>query len=212
MWKFIAAGLYRKERKSVMRVVPLSIFLFVVGLLFGYFVPFPIGLQFLLDFGDPEILQASISVSRYFSLFALLIIVMGFIFQTPLIMVVTTSVGLTTPEFFSGKRKYFIVGAFILAALLTPPDWITQTLLAGPLVVLFEVGIVLCRSLVPGKGKKARVSEEAPRAGNAEVKAEAKAGADAAGKTGPAPGDGERPRPPVSGERKEDEASPPPAG
>lgn len=154
MWRFIAAGLYGHERRPVMRVVPISVGLFLVGMLFGYMVLFPIGLKFLIEFGDPELLEASISVSRYFSLFALLILVMGFIFQTPLIMVVTTSVGFTSPEFFSSKRKYFILGSFVASALLTPPDWITQILLAGPLIVLFEIGIILCRGARKNKRRK----------------------------------------------------------
>jgi len=119
--------------------------LFFAGLTFGYKVLFPVGLKFLVQFGDTETFGASISMSRYLSLFSLLILVTGFIFQTPLIMVVTTSVGITTPQFFSSKRKYFILGAFVASAVFTPPDVITQCFLAGPLVLLFELGIVLSR-------------------------------------------------------------------
>ncbi len=151
MWQFIGAGLYLKEQRPIKRIMPISLVLFAVGMVFGYSVLFPIGLEFLITFGDQDKLDASIAVSRYFSLFSLLILVMGFVFQTPLVMVVTTKIGITTPKFFSSKRKYFILGAFIVSALLTPPDWATQCLLAGPLIVLFEIGIVLCRFLVKGK-------------------------------------------------------------
>ena len=159
MWRFIAAGLYRHERKPVTQVLPLSLALFATGMVFGYLVLFPIGLRFLLQFGDTETLDASISVSAYFSLFTLLILLMGFIFQTPLVMVVLCRVGITTPDFFASRRKYFILGAFVVGALLTPPDWITQCLLAGPLVVLFEVGIHLSR--IMGRRAARRAAAEA---------------------------------------------------
>ena len=148
MWLFIGAGLYSKEKKSIMRVVPFSVGLFLGGLAFGYAVLFPVGLSFLVSFPDPEILVASITVSKYCDLFFILILIMGFMFQAPLIMVVTTRVGLTTPALFSSKRRYFLLGAFICAAMFTPPDAVTQCLLAGPLLILFEVGIILSRRVV----------------------------------------------------------------
>ncbi|MHC4945248.1 MAG: twin-arginine translocase subunit TatC [Planctomycetota bacterium] len=160
MWRFIGAGLYRRERRSVMRIVPLSVVLFLMGMAFGYFVLFPIGMDFLVHFGDPDLFEPSITVNSYFGLFALLIIVMGFIFQTPLIMVVTTSVGMTTPTFFSSKRKYFVLGAFVMSALLTPPDWVTQTLLAGPLIVLFEIGILLSKGVRRRRRQRGEWEEE----------------------------------------------------
>ena len=147
LWGFIAAGLYKAERKRVMKVLPLSIVLFIAGMSFGYFLLFPLGLEFLLNFAKKETAVPSITVSKYFSLFTLLILIMGFIFQTPLIMVVLTRMGLVTAKFFAKKRKFFILGAFIVSALFTPPDWVTQCLLAGPLLVLFELGILLSRGV-----------------------------------------------------------------
>jgi len=152
LWRFIGAGLYDNERKSVMRVVPFSILLFLIGLSFGYFVLFPVGLGFLLDFAPREVLESSIVVSKYFDLFFMLIFIMGLIFQAPLIMVVTTGVGLTTPELFTSKRRYFVLGAFVAAALFTPPDPVTQCLLAAPLVILFEVGIFFSKRTARKKG------------------------------------------------------------
>lgn len=156
MWRFIGAGLYKVERAKVMRVFPFSIFLLVVGMLFGYFVMFPIGLDFLLDFPSDKF-GSNITVSKYFTLFSTLILVMGFVFQTPLVMVVTAKIGLSSAEFFAKKRKFFILGAFIMSAMFTPPDWVTQCLLAGPLVVLFEIGILLCRGV---KKKAQREAEQ----------------------------------------------------
>jgi sec-independent protein translocase protein TatC len=162
MWQFIGAGLYKKEKKSITRIVPFSVALFMAGLAFGYLVLFPIGMSFLLSFPDHEVLVPSITVSKYFDLFFMMILVMGFMFQAPLIMVVTTSVGLTTPELFSSKRRYFLLGAFVVGALFTPPDAVTQCLLATPLVALFEAGILLSKRAV----KKRRAREEAERTGD----------------------------------------------
>jgi sec-independent protein translocase protein TatC len=160
MWQFIGAGLYKREKKSITRIVPFSVALFLAGLAFGYLVLFPIGMSFLLSFPDPAVLVPSIAVSKYFDLFFMMILVMGFMFQAPLIMVVTTSVGLTTPELFSTKRRYFLLGAFVAAAFFTPPDAVTQCLLAAPLVLLFESGILLSKRAI----KKRRAREEAERA------------------------------------------------
>jgi sec-independent protein translocase protein TatC len=164
MWLFIGAGLYSKEKGSILRVVPFSILLFLLGLAFGYFVLFPIGMEFLLSFPNPAHMSSSITVSLYFDLFFMMILIMGFVFQAPLIMVVTTSIGLTTPELFTTKRRYFLLGAFVCAALFTPPDAITQCLLAGPLVVLFEAGILLSKGVVKKK-KAAEVKTGGVRSG-----------------------------------------------
>ena len=145
LWKFIGAGLYKKERRAVMRVLPFSIFMFLAGILFGYFVLFPIGMQFLMSFPDQDLMVPSITVSKYFDLFFILNVIMGFMFQTPLLMVVTTKIGLTTPALFSSKRKYFLLGAFVVGAVMTPPDAVTQCLLAIPLLGLFELGILLSK-------------------------------------------------------------------
>lgn len=169
MWMFISAGLYKLEQKAVMRVLPFSILLFLAGILFGYLVLFPVGLQFLLNFPDPDLLGPSLTVSKYFDLFFILILVMGFMFQTPLVMVVTTHVGLTNAKLFSSKRRYFLLGAFIVAAMFTPPDAITQCLLAGPLVCLFEVGILLSKR-VERKEESEEESEEEEEPKPAKVK------------------------------------------
>jgi len=160
MWKFIGAGLYDKERKKVMRILPFSTALFMTGMAFGYFVLFPLGLNFLISCCEDQ-LQSAITISAYFSLFTLLILIMGFIFQTPLVMVVVTRIGLITPEFFAKNRKFFILGAFVMSALFTPPDWVTQCLLAGPLLVLFELGIILSK----GMKKKQAEADEADKKG-----------------------------------------------
>lgn len=161
LWQFIAAGLYPGERSAVMRTLPMSVLLFAVGLAFGFLVLVPVALDFLLSYGDPEVVRAEITIGSYMSLMFVLLFVMGLVFQVPLVMTVVARMGLVQPSTFRKNRRYFIVGAFIAAALLTPPDYVTQLLVAIPMLVLFELGIYLsviaarqrARSLA-GKGEE----------------------------------------------------------
>ncbi len=152
-WAFIGAGLYSHEKKAVYKFAPPMIFLFAAGVSFGYFILIPIGLRYLLSFADPSVLQNWIGLSEYLSLFTTLTLVLGITFQLPVIMALLTKVGLMTPQSFRDKRRYFILGAFFFGALLTPPDAVTQILLALPLVFLFELGIS-CSWLVQGEGRE----------------------------------------------------------
>lgn len=143
MWQFIGAGLYDHERKVVMQVFPFSVGMFLAGMAFGYTVLVPVGLEFLLSYGDPGLLEPSITSNSYLSLLFVMLFVMGFVFQIPLVMTVTSRMGLIEPETFRKKRKPFILGAFIAAAIMTPPDYTTQLLVGFPMLVLYEIGILL---------------------------------------------------------------------
>ena len=143
LWQFIGAGLYTRERLAVARTLPLSLGMFGLGLLFGFKVLVPVALDFLLSYGDPDLVEANVTVSSYLSLLFVLLFVMGLVFQVPLVMTVVARMGLVQPKTFRKNRKYFLLGAFVMAALLTPPDYVTQLLVATPMVVLFELGILL---------------------------------------------------------------------
>lgn len=145
LWQFVAAGLYEKERRLVGRSIPVSLLLFATGMLFGYFVAVPFGLYFLITAFPPEEMQFLASLSEYLSLLTLLTLALGFVFQLPLIMNVLVRTDLVPRETFSSHRRHFIVGAVILAAVLTPPDPYTQLMMAVPMVILFEVGLLATR-------------------------------------------------------------------
>jgi sec-independent protein translocase protein TatC len=145
MWRFIAAGLYLHERRVVGRTIPISLLLFVAGGVFGYFVMVPYGLYFLATAFPPEKLEFLPRLSEYLSFLSLLTLALGLVFQLPLLMYVLVRIDLVEREAFRKYRRYFIVGAFIVAALLTPPDPFTQLLLAGPMIVLYEVGLLWTR-------------------------------------------------------------------
>jgi len=144
LWMFIAPGLYQKEKKMAIPFVISSTILFVGGALFGYFVVFPFGFKFFIGFSN-EYVKALPSVKQYFSFSIKLLFAFGIVFELPVIIFFLSKMGIVTPQFLSQKRKYAILLTFALAAILTPPDVITQCMMAGPLIVLYEIGILVSR-------------------------------------------------------------------
>lgn len=144
LWMFIAPGLYRREKRLVIPFVVSSSILFVGGALFGYFVVFPFGFKFFIGFSN-EYVKALPSVKQYFSFAIKLLFAFGLVFELPVVIFFLTKMGMVTPELLSRKRKYAILMTFVLAAILTPPDVITQCMMAGPLIVLYEIGILVSR-------------------------------------------------------------------
>ncbi len=154
LWQFIAPGLYKKERRYVPMIVFFSTFFFLAGAFFCYFLIIPFGLNFLLGFTTGQ-LEPTIQITEYLKFVTLLIMVFGIIFELPLLSYFLTKMDLITPEFLRSKRRYGIVTIFIVAAILTPPDVITQLFLAGPLIILYEVSIWVSKLVVMRKaGKK----------------------------------------------------------
>jgi sec-independent protein translocase protein TatC len=143
VWAFIAAGLYRHERRWVFRFAPLSLLLFCGGVAFGYFVLLPVALRWLLTFASPDLIQNWISIAEYSSLFTTLTLLLGIAFQLPVVMLGLAKAGILSAAAFRGKRKITILLIFIVAGILTPPDPVTQPLVAVPLWLLYELGIVL---------------------------------------------------------------------
>jgi sec-independent protein translocase protein TatC len=160
LWMFIAPGLYKKEKKYVIPFVVFSSILFVGGGLFGYFVVFPFGFKFFLGFANENV-QALPSVKQYFSFAIKLLFAFGIVFELPVVVFFLSKMGLVTPDFLKKKRKYAILLTFVMAAILTPPDVVTQCMMAGPLIILYEIGIIISRFA----GKKKETEEEAVEEG-----------------------------------------------
>lgn len=139
---FIFPGLSAAEKKYLCQGLPAAFILFLLGTAFAYRVMVPITYAFFLGFGG-ESLRPLISVGSYVSFVLSLVIPFGLVFQLPLLVMVLTGVGLITPKFLKFYRKYAVLAIFILAALLTPPDIISQALMAGPLLVLYEASIII---------------------------------------------------------------------
>lgn len=158
LWMFIAPGLYQKEKKMAIPFVISSTILFVGGALFGYFVVFPFGFKFFIGFSN-EYVKALPSVKQYFSFSMKLLFAFGAVFELPVIIFFLSKMGIVTPQFLRQKRKYAILLTFVLAAILTPPDVITQCMMAGPLIVLYEIGIIVSR--IAQKKKEGGETEKA---------------------------------------------------
>lgn len=145
LWQFIAAGLYRHERLAITAYVPLSVLLFLGGILFGYFGLVPYALYYFGSFFDFGFVGTTYKVSEYASMMFSLCLVLGAVFQLPVVMLLFARLGLLDPKVCGKYRGHFAVAAFVIAAILTPPDPITQIFLAVPMIVLYELGIWLSR-------------------------------------------------------------------
>lgn len=152
LYMFVAPGLYKHERNLVVPFVISSTILFVGGGLFGYFVVFPFGFRFFLSFATENI-QALPSVKEYFSFAVKLLFAFGLVFELPVVAFFLGKVGVVTPELMRRKRKYAILLVFAMAAILTPPDVVTQCMMAGPLIILYEISILVVRAAGGGRGK-----------------------------------------------------------
>ena len=144
VWKFIAPGLYQNEKKYVIPFVLTSTVLFVGGAVFGYLMIFPFGFSFFLGIGD-ESYRALIKVNEYFTFSSKLLLAFGLGFELPVIMFFLTRMGVVSVAFLKKNRKYAILLTFIGAAIFTPPDPVTQCMMAGPLILLYEVGLFFSR-------------------------------------------------------------------
>ena len=143
-WAFVAPGLYRHEKRLVFPLMVTSSLLFYLGMAFAYFVVFPLMFAFFQAVA-PEGVEIMTDISSYLDFVLKIFFAFGLAFEVPIATVVLVWTGFTTPEALVEKRPYIIVGAFVVGMLLTPPDMISQTLLALPVWVLFEIGVIFAR-------------------------------------------------------------------
>ena len=155
IWMLAAPALNERQKRLVLPFLICSSLLFIGGGLFGYFVAFPFGFKFFLGF-ESEYLQALPSVKQYLSFSIKLLFLFGLVFEFPVLAFFLTKAGIVTPEFLKKNRAYGMLLVFVVAAVITPPDVISQVMLAIPLLLLYEVGILISRMAV---GRKKKVSE-----------------------------------------------------
>lgn len=148
LWAFVAPGLYRHEKRLAVPLLVSSILLFYLGMAFAYFVVFPLIFAFLVG-TTPEGVAMMTDISAYLDFVLTLFFAFGLAFEIPIATILLISLGLTTPDALASKRPYVIVATFVVGMLLTPPDVISQTLLAIPMWLLFELGILFSRLLLP---------------------------------------------------------------
>ena len=143
-WAFVAPGLYKNEKRIAGPLLVSSILLFYAGMAFAYYIVFPLVFGFFTSIG-PEMVSISTDIGRYLDFVLALFFGFGLAFEVPIATIILVAIGFTTPDKLAEKRPYIIVGAFIFGMLLTPPDIISQVLLAIPIWVLFEAGVIASR-------------------------------------------------------------------
>ena len=149
-WRFVRPALQKHEVKYIASAVVVSSVLFVAGVAFAYLVVVPIAMKFLLGFETPK-LHAMISISEFVGTVGAFLLACGVIFQLPVIMFFLTKLGVITPKLLMKNQRIAVVLVFIAAAILSPPDVFSQVLMAIPLLVLFELGVVASFLAKPGR-------------------------------------------------------------
>ena len=153
---FIAPGLYKREKKAILPFLILSPILFLLGAVFVYYIIFPLAWKFFLSFEQQHLGEMSMKleakVSEYLTLAVNMILAFGIAFQMPILLTLLAKVGIVTAEGLKQKRRFAVVLIFIIAAILTPPDAISQIGLAIPMLILYELSIIACKKI--NKDKK----------------------------------------------------------
>jgi sec-independent protein translocase protein TatC len=144
VWAFVAPGLYRKEKRFAFPLLATSIFLFYLGIAFAYYVVFPLMFSFFTSVA-PEGVEVMTDISHFLSFITMIVLAFGLAFEVPVATVLLVWTGLTSIDKLSKARPYVFLGAFVVGMFLTPPDVISQTLLAVPVYLLYECGIIMSR-------------------------------------------------------------------
>jgi sec-independent protein translocase protein TatC len=162
IWAFVAPGLYQHEKKLVMPLVSSSYLLFLCGMAFAYFVVFPTIFRVMAHYNAPLGAEMSTDIDNYLSFVLTMFLAFGVTFEVPIVVVLLTRFGVVSVKKLKEIRPYVIVGAFVISAVVTPPDVFSQLILAVPLLVLYELGIIASRIFVP-KPPQAEPESEAAK-------------------------------------------------
>ena len=153
-WKFISPAMYANERNTARGFIFLSSLLFFLGVLFGYYLVTPLSINFLGKYQVSEVVLNEFDIGSYISLVRSSVIACGLIFELPIIIYFLTKIGLVTPEFLRKYRKFALVIVLILSAIITPPDILSQIIVAIPVLVLYEVSIIIARIVSRNEERK----------------------------------------------------------
>ena len=159
MWAFVAPGLYRHEKRLALPVIVSSVVFFALGMCFAYFVVFPIAFGFFAGYA-PAGVQMMTDIDKYLTFVIRMFVAFGVTFETPVIVIVLVRMGVVSLEKLRSLRGYVIVGAFVIGAIFTPPDILSQMMMAVPLWLLFEVGLLAARFVGAPKRDDEAVGEE----------------------------------------------------
>ncbi len=154
LWKFISPGLHDNERKHSRGFIVISSLLFFLGALFGYFVITPLSINFLGNYSISSRVDNQIDISSFIGLVRSALLASGIIFELPIIIYFLTKIGLVTPEFLKKYRKYSLILVLVLSAIITPPDIASQVIVAIPILILYEVSIIISKIVVRNQNRK----------------------------------------------------------
>lgn len=155
-WKFIAPAMYTNERNTARGFIFISSLLFFLGVLFGYYLVTPLSINFLGKYQVSEVVLNEFDIGSYISLVRSSVVACGLIFELPIIIYFLTKIGLVTPEFLRKYRKFALVIVLILSAIITPPDILSQIIVAIPVLVLYEISIIIARIVTKKEERKLR--------------------------------------------------------
>ena len=159
MWAFVAPGLYKNEKSMAAPLLVSSVILFYCGVAFAYYVLFPLLFGFLIAI-SPEGVEMMTDIGQYLDFILAIFFAFGIAFEVPIAVFLLIMIGATTPESLSEKRPYIVVGAFVIGMLLTPPDIISQTILALPMLLLFEAGLIISRIVLKRRAEQQTEEDE----------------------------------------------------
>ncbi|MGE4318860.1 MAG: twin-arginine translocase subunit TatC [Deferribacterales bacterium] len=155
LWKFIAPGLYAQEKKYMTSFVVFASLLFVAGGAFAYYVVFPFGFQFFLSYAHGDV-TATLSLAEYLSFFTNMLLAFGIVFEMPVFTFFLAKMGILTSRMMNKYRRFSYLGIFVVAAILTPPDIFSQVAMACPMIILYEISVIVAKVF----GRKREVKEE----------------------------------------------------
>ena len=160
-WKFISPGLKANEKRTSRGFIIIASFLFFLGVLFGYYIVTPLSINFLGTYQVSEEVFNEFDLDSYIGLVRSAVVASGLIFELPIIIYFLTKIGLVTPQFLKKYRKYSLVLVLFLSAIITPPDIASQIVVAVPILILYEVSIVISGSVIKRQAKKAKKAQQA---------------------------------------------------
>ncbi|HET7360441.1 MAG TPA: twin-arginine translocase subunit TatC [Salinimicrobium sp.] len=154
IWRFISPALHPGERSAAKGFIFVSSFLFFLGVLFGYYLVAPLSINFLGTYQVSEQVLNEFDLGSYISLVRSTVIASGLIFELPIVMYFLAKIGIVTPEFLKKNRKYAIILVLVLSGIITPPDIVSQTIVAIPIIILYEVSIIIAKVVTKREKKK----------------------------------------------------------
>ena len=160
IWGFIAPALTRREKRAIRPALIGGLFFFFIGAAFSYFIALPFMIQFLINYSASEFIQSAISVASYLDFMVGMLLTFGLVFELPMLAFVLSNLGVLTPQLLRTVRPYAIVLIFILAAIITPPDVVSQFMIAVPMIGLYELSIGISMFVVKHRKQSADDEEE----------------------------------------------------